>query len=66
MQSISLFNSLGRREEVFKPIQEGQAGIYTCGLTVYDRGHIGNFRSFIFADVLRRMLEATGYAVTQA
>jgi cysteinyl-tRNA synthetase len=64
MQSISLFNSLGRREEVFKPIQEGQAGIYTCGLTVYDRGHIGNFRSFIFADVLRRMLEATGYAVT--
>ena len=64
MQSISLFNTLGRQKEVFKPIKEGKVGMYTCGLTVYDRGHIGNFRSFIFADVLRRLLEKSGYAVT--
>ena len=63
MQPIFLFNTLGRQKQEFKPIKDGQVGIYTCGLTVYDRGHVGNFRSFIFADVLRRMLEKLGYAV---
>jgi cysteinyl-tRNA synthetase len=59
-----LFNTLGRQKQEFKPLKAGQVGLYTCGLTVYDRGHIGNFRSFLFADVLRRMLEKSGYQVT--
>lgn len=63
--AIFLTNTLGREKQEFHPIVEGKAGIYTCGLTVYGRGHIGNFRAFIFADVLRRMFEASNYAVTQ-
>ena len=62
---IFLTNTLGRARQEFHPIVDGKVGIYTCGLTVYGRGHIGNFRAFIFADVLRRMFEASDYAVTQ-
>jgi len=63
MPSIFLTNTLTKKKEEFVPLVPGRAGIYTCGLTVYDRGHIGNFRSFIFADILRRVLEANDYAV---
>ncbi len=63
MMPIFFTNTLTKSREEFKPLAAGRAGIYTCGLTVYDRGHIGNFRSFIFADVLRRVLEANGYEV---
>ncbi|MCR4311977.1 MAG: cysteine--tRNA ligase [Candidatus Uhrbacteria bacterium] len=61
---IQLTNTLGRKKETLKPIREGQVGIYTCGPTVYDRASIGNLRSFTFADVLRRTLEAAGNKVT--
>jgi cysteinyl-tRNA synthetase len=62
---ITLFNSLTRKKEEFKPIVVSKAGIYTCGPTVYDRASIGNFRSYLFSDLLRRTLELNGYEVRQ-
>lgn len=62
--SIHLFNTLGRKKEAFAPLVPGKVGLYTCGLTVYGRGHIGNFRAFIMADLLRRMFEANAFVVT--
>ena len=61
---MKIYNSLTRRKEEFKPIQEGKAGIYACGPTVYNYFHIGNARPFITFDVLRRQLERDGYDVT--
>lgn len=63
--SIHLFNTLGRKKQAFAPLVPGKVGIYSCGPTVYDFASIGNFRSFLFADVLRRMFEANDFAVTQ-
>jgi len=65
MQLIRLTNTLTRTKEAFVPLVPGQVGIYTCGPTVYDYAHIGNFRAYIFADILRRIFEYTGYKVTQ-
>jgi cysteinyl-tRNA synthetase len=63
--TLQFQNSLTRKKEVFKPIDEGKARIYTCGPTVYNYAHIGNFRTFLFEDVLRRVLKYSGYEVTQ-
>ncbi len=63
--ALRLFNTLGRKIEEFKPIIPGRVGMYTCGPTVYDYGHIGNFRTFVFQDLLRRYLKYKGYKVTQ-
>lgn len=60
---IQLHNTMGRRLETFEPITPGAALVYTCGPTVYSYQHIGNFRAFIFADTLRRVLEYNGYTV---
>src|SRR5215207_5928276 len=54
---MRLFNTLTRREEPFAPSRGNTVRMYTCGLTVYARGHIGNFRTFVALDVLRRALE---------
>ena len=54
---IRFFNTLGRRMTEFTPIHEGQVGMYTCGPTVYNYAHIGNFRAYLFEDLLRRTLE---------
>jgi cysteinyl-tRNA synthetase len=62
---LRLFNTLTRREEEFTPSHGNTVRMYTCGLTVYARGHIGNFRTFVALDVLRRALEFQGYAVRQ-
>jgi cysteinyl-tRNA synthetase len=62
---MRLYNTLTRREEAFTPSQGNTVRMYTCGLTVYARGHIGNFRTFVAQDVLRRALEFEGYAVEQ-
>ena len=62
---MRLYNTLSRREEEFTPSQDGTVRMYTCGLTVYSRGHIGNFRTFVALDVLRRVLEFEGYGVRQ-
>ena len=61
-----LFNTLTRREEPFTPSQDNLVRMYACGLTVYSRGHIGNFRTFVAIDVLRRALKyLEGYRVRQ-
>jgi len=62
--SISFFNTLTRRKEKFTPIEKGKVQMYTCGPTVYDYAHIGNFRAFLFEDLLKRWLEYRGYTVT--
>ena len=63
--SIRLYNSLTRRLDELRPLQPGKVTMYHCGPTVYSSPHIGNFRSFLFADVLRRFVEDQGYQVTQ-
>src|SRR5262249_22577574 len=63
---IRLYNTLTRSEEPFEPLAGNTVRMYTCGLTVYARGHIGNFRTFICVDVLRRTLKyLLGYEVKQ-
>jgi len=61
---MHIYNSMTRRKEEFKPLNEGKVGIYACGPTVYNYFHIGNARPFITFDVLRRQLEREGYEVT--
>jgi cysteinyl-tRNA synthetase len=60
-----LFNTLGRRLEPLQPLVPGEVRIYTCGPTVYNDIHIGNLRTFLFQDLLRRSLRYLGYRVTQ-
>jgi cysteinyl-tRNA synthetase len=63
---MRLFNTLSRREEDFAPLRDNTVRMYTCGLTVYARGHIGNFRTFVALDVLRRALtHEAGFQVRQ-
>jgi cysteinyl-tRNA synthetase len=62
--SIRLFNTLTREKEVFMPMEAGKVRMYTCGPTVYDYAHIGNFRAFIFEDLLKRWLKHRGFKVT--
>ena len=60
---LKLYNTLSRKKEEFKPIKKGRVGIYTCGPTVYWFAHVGNFRSYVFADVLKRVLIYDGFDV---
>ncbi|MFH1501273.1 MAG: cysteine--tRNA ligase [archaeon] len=62
---MKIYNTLSRKKEEFKPIKKGRVGFYSCGLTVYGYGHIGNYRAFVSADILRRVLEYNGYKVRQ-
>jgi len=63
--TLRLFNTLGRRVVGFEPREPGHARLYTCGPTVYNVVHIGNLRTFLWEDVLRRHLKASGWKVTQ-
>ncbi len=60
---LQFFNTLTRRLEEFVPLREGRVGMYVCGPTIYAAPHIGNLRTFFFADVLHRYLEYRGYEV---
>jgi cysteinyl-tRNA synthetase len=62
--NICFFNTLTRKKEVLKPLEAGKVKIYTCGPTVYDYAHIGNFRAFLFEDLLKRWLLHRGFKVT--
>ncbi len=62
---ITLYNTQTRTKEVFRPLIKGEAFMYHCGPTVYDYAHIGNLRSYVFADILRRTCEYNGYTVYQ-
>ena len=62
---LRFYNTLTRRLEAFEPLEPGHVRLYTCGPTVYDYSHIGNLRTFLFEDILRRTLELAGLRVTQ-
>ena len=62
---MKFYNTINRKKEDFKPIKDGEVKLYTCGPTVYNYAHIGNFRAYIFEDLLRRSLEFSGYNVYQ-
>ena len=60
---LKILNTLSGGKEEFKPISDKVVGIYSCGPTVYGRAHIGNMRSYVFADILHKTLEYLGYRV---
>src|SRR5680860_1802755 len=62
---LKLYNTLTRKIEIFTPLNDGVATMYNCGPTVYNYAHIGNLRSYVFADLLRRTLEHYDYEVKQ-
>src|SRR5580658_2175015 len=63
--ALRLFNTLSRSVQEFIPLDPAgqEVGLYCCGPTVYDFAHIGNFRTFVFADLVRRYLQFKGFAV---
>ncbi|MBQ1470395.1 MAG: cysteine--tRNA ligase [Schwartzia sp.] len=63
MRTIQVYNTLTRKKEVFKPIEEGKVGIYVCGVTPYNDPHIGNARPFVTWDTIRRFFAKCGYEV---
>ena len=62
---IRFYNTLTNREEPFEPLEPNKVTMYSCGPTVYDFVHVGNFKSFLFSDLLRRFLACAGYDVHQ-
>lgn len=60
---LKLYNTLTKKVEEFKPINKEQVKMYSCGPTVYSYAHIGNFRAYVFMDILRRVLKYNGYSV---
>jgi cysteinyl-tRNA synthetase len=61
--ALRLYNTMSSRIEEFRPLREHEVGMYACGPTVYDYGHVGNFRTFVAVDILRRFLRQSGYKV---
>ncbi len=61
--AFRLYNTLSGKLEEFQPLQDNEVRMYACGPTVYDYGHIGNFRTFVAVDILRRFLRQSGYKV---
>jgi cysteinyl-tRNA synthetase len=61
--ALRLYNTLSGKIEEFHPLQNNEVRMYACGPTVYDYGHIGNFRTFVAVDILRRFLRQSGFAV---
>src|SRR5688572_17124299 len=58
VRAPTFFNTMGRRPELFEPVAAGEARMYTCGPTVYNHVHIGNLRTFVYEDILRRHLRS--------
>jgi len=65
LKNLRLYNTLSRKKETFKPLnaKEKKVGIYTCGPTVYWYQHIGNLRSYVFPDILKKILLSQGFKV---
>ena len=61
--TVRLYNTLLRAKEIFQPVRPGEVGLYTCGPTVYNYAHIGNLRTYLFEDILKRTLSYNGYSV---
>jgi cysteinyl-tRNA synthetase len=62
-RDLFLYNTLTRQKEKFTPIRPGKVGLYTCGPTVYNYPHLGNLRTYIFEDILKRVLNYNNYQV---
>ena len=60
---LRLYNSMSRSKEIFRPLKDGEVKIFTCGPSTYRRPHIGNYRTFLYEDILVRYLEYLGYEV---
>src|SRR6185503_8775368 len=65
MSELQLYNTLSREKETFVPLVAGEVRMYSCGPTVYNHPHIGNLRTFLWSDLLRRYLQWRGFRVTQ-
>jgi cysteinyl-tRNA synthetase len=63
--ALKFYNTLSRKKEIFTPIDPPNVGFYSCGPTVYDYAHIGNLRAYVFADILQKTLEYSGYKVNR-
>ncbi|MBW2973374.1 cysteine--tRNA ligase [Candidatus Woesearchaeota archaeon] len=61
--AFKIFNTMSRKKEVFKPLKKGEVTMYICGPTVYDYPHIGNYRAYVFGDLLNRYLKYLGFKV---
>src|SRR5208282_3466930 len=61
--ALHLYNTLSGKVEEFRPLEDNQVRMYSCGPTVYDYGHIGNFRTFVAVDILQRHLRHGGFKV---
>ena len=61
---LQIFNTLSRKKEIFKPILEGKVGLYVCGITIYDRCHIGHARTYVAFDIIARYFKYLGYDLT--
>src|SRR5512135_75430 len=61
--ALRLFNTMSSQIEEFRPLRDSEVRMYACGPTVYDYGHIGNFRTFVAVDLLRRFLRQRGFKV---
>ena len=61
---LRIYNTLKGEKEKFKPVEEGQVKIYSCGPTVYDYFHIGNARAFVVPDIIKRYLELISFIFT--
>ncbi len=62
---LTFYNTISRKKEIFTPLKPGTVKMYNCGPTVYDHSHIGNLRTYVFADILKRTLVYNGYKVKQ-
>ena len=60
---LTIFNTLTRKKEKFVPIKDNEVRMYSCGPTVYNYAHVGNLRTYIFMDILRRVLKFDGYKI---
>src|SRR2546430_17059068 len=65
LSQVRLYSTLSRTKEEVQPLQEGVVRIYSCGPTVYRYGHVGNLRTFMLPDILRRSVEYLGYNTKQ-
>ena len=61
--TLQLYNTATKDKSTFTPIKEGEVSLYTCGPTVYNYAHIGNFRTYVFEDILKRVLLRQGFKV---
>ena len=61
--ALRLYNTMSAKVEEFRPLRDSEVRMYACGPTVYDYGHIGNFRTFVAVDLLRRYFRQSGYTV---